>query len=164
MTNFKAQMTNQSASWRTKFKCQKPYSSFVIWVLSLIWLALSFSEKRKLCLFGFCHLDFTITGCSSVGSPEYSGWDRDEMFFYTYILKSEKTGGFYIGFTRNLDRRVEYHNRNLNRSTRGRGPWFLVCHESFSSTKEALKREKFLKKQKNRNFYERLISGCSSAS
>ena len=78
-----------------------------------------------------------------------------------YILRSTKTGGFYIGYTQNLKKRLKYHNLGLNRSTKNKGPWALVYKEVLSSKSEALKREKFLKKQKNKKFYERLIRGVA---
>jgi putative endonuclease len=37
-------------------------------------------------------------------------------------------------------------------------PWKLVYFESFPSKSEAIKREIFLKKQRNKDFYDQLIS------
>ncbi|HDP69106.1 MAG TPA: hypothetical protein ENN20_11515 [Candidatus Marinimicrobia bacterium] len=37
---------------------------------------------------------------------------------YVYILHSEKDGGFYIGYTANLSRRVQQHNAGKTRSLR----------------------------------------------
>jgi putative endonuclease len=79
--------------------------------------------------------------------------------FYTYILQSEKDGSFYIGYTQNLANRLEQHNMARKGYTASRQPWVLVYHEAFGSKSEAMKRERFLKAQKNRNFYEKLITG-----
>jgi putative endonuclease len=78
-----------------------------------------------------------------------------------YILRSVKTGSFYIGYTQDLEKRLKYHNLGLNRSTKNKGPWILAYKEVLSSKSEALKRERFLKKQKNRKFYETLIRGVA---
>jgi putative endonuclease len=46
------------------------------------------------------------------------------MPFYAYILRSQRTGGFYIGHTENLRKRLFEHNNNRTDSIRDRGP----CH------------------------------------
>lgn len=68
--------------------------------------------------------------------------------FYVYILKSKKNNKLYIGFTRNLRRRLIEHNKELNVSTKGRGPLELIYYEAYKSKKDALKREQILKKFK----------------
>ncbi|MFA9433847.1 MAG: GIY-YIG nuclease family protein, partial [Deltaproteobacteria bacterium] len=49
------------------------------------------------------------------------------MAFFVYILKSETTGGIYIGHTSDLERRLKEHNNPLagkRRYTRKhKGPW-----------------------------------------
>ena len=80
------------------------------------------------------------------------------MTFFVYILQSLKDHSFYIGYTSNLDNRVQEHNEGFTRYTSKKRPWELVYFETFDSKAEAIKREKFLKKQKNREFYERLIN------
>jgi putative endonuclease len=79
------------------------------------------------------------------------------MKFTVYILQSEKDGSFYIGFTSNLEQRLSYHNAGKSRYTSRKIPWKLVYTEEFSTRSEAMKRERFLKQQRNRVFYERLI-------
>ncbi len=81
-----------------------------------------------------------------------------DLMFTVYILQSQKTKSFYTGFTSDLQRRLRFHNMGLSTWTRRGIPWKLVYSEKFNSKKEAIKRENFLKKQKNRNFYEKLIS------
>jgi putative endonuclease len=70
-----------------------------------------------------------------------------------------KTNGFYVGYTADIGKRLLYHNSGLSRYTRDKGPWKVRYQESYSSKKEALLREKFLKQQRNTQFYERLIHG-----
>ncbi|TRZ72753.1 MAG: GIY-YIG nuclease family protein [Bacteroidetes bacterium] len=79
--------------------------------------------------------------------------------YYVYILQSLLDSSYYIGFSTAVDRRLEEHNQGKSRYTKGKTPWKVVYTEGYESKMEALKREKFLKAQKNRKFYERLITG-----
>ena len=77
--------------------------------------------------------------------------------FFVYILKSEVDGSFYIGYTSDLAKRLKEHNEGLSVYSSRKKPWIVVYYEKFEVKSEALKREKFLKKQKNREFYTRLM-------
>jgi len=79
------------------------------------------------------------------------------MTFSVYILQSETTGRFYVGQTKSLQERVNYHNANYSRSLKNRGPWKLFYHEEYASRTEAVKREIQFKRQKNRRFIEDLV-------
>jgi putative endonuclease len=68
------------------------------------------------------------------------------MAFYVYIIKSEPFDIYYKGFTGNPVHRMEQHNRGLSRYTAGKVPWRLVYVEERPTKKEALIREKVLKK------------------
>jgi putative endonuclease len=78
--------------------------------------------------------------------------------FYVYILQSDIDASFYIGFTANLELRLLQHNNGEATFSRRKKPWKLVYSEQYAIKSEALKREKFLKKQKNKNFYNSLIN------
>lgn len=52
------------------------------------------------------------------------------MFYYTYILKSEKDGKFYTGYTKDLKLRLEEHNKGKVPSTKERAPLILVYYEA----------------------------------
>ena len=67
------------------------------------------------------------------------------MFYYTYVLKSEKDGKLYTGYTKNLKQRFDEHNKGLVDSTKDRRPFTLVYYEACLSQKDALHREKYLK-------------------
>ena len=84
--------------------------------------------------------------------------------FYVYILESKKDGSYYIGQTENIERRLEFHNNGLSRYTSKKMPWVLVYFEEFETRTLALKRERFLKKQRNRDFYKSLINNWSGSS
>ncbi len=81
------------------------------------------------------------------------------MSYFVYILQSEKDQSFYIGYSENPILRLEKHNSANSGYTSTKQPWKIVYTEEFPNKTEAIKREKFLKRQKNRSFYERLIKG-----
>ena len=65
--------------------------------------------------------------------------------FYTYVLRSEKDGQFYVGFTKNLELRFEQHNNGLVESTKNRTPLQLIYFEACLNQEDATRREKYLK-------------------
>ena len=69
--------------------------------------------------------------------------------FYVYVLKSKKDNKLYIGYTNNLKKRIQEHNKGKNFSTAQRGPFSLVYYEAFKSQKDATAREKKLKQFKS---------------
>ncbi len=84
--------------------------------------------------------------------------------FFVYILMSEVDSSFYIGQTNDLNKRIEYHNLGLSKYTSRKKPWKVVYFEKYSTRKEAIKRERFLKKQRNSDFYNSLIDNWSGSS
>jgi putative endonuclease len=77
--------------------------------------------------------------------------------FYVYLIQSEVDASFYIGYTSNLELRIKQHNNGESIYSRRKKPWKLVYSEELENKTSALKREKFLKKQKNKDFYYKLI-------
>lgn len=65
--------------------------------------------------------------------------------FYNYALLSKKDGRFYVGFTKNLQRRLDDHQRGEVPSTVGRGPLELIYYEVCLSQNDAISREKYFK-------------------
>jgi len=47
--------------------------------------------------------------------------------YWIYILRSEKDGKYYTGFTEDVEARVKFHNEGLQKSTRNRIP-FVLAH------------------------------------
>lgn len=68
------------------------------------------------------------------------------MFFYTYLLKSEKENKFYLGFTDDLDKRLEKHNNGEVYWTKRYKPWKMIYYEAYLSREDALNRERQLKR------------------
>ncbi len=67
------------------------------------------------------------------------------MFYYTYILKSEKDGKLYTGSTKDLRKRLKQHNDGLSTHTKGRGPFKIIYYEACLSEEKARSRELYLK-------------------
>ena len=74
------------------------------------------------------------------------------MKYYVYVLKSIGSGRHYVGFTRNVRKRLRQHNAGKTFSTRPFIPYELLFFESFDSKQEAFDREKFLKTGKGRTY------------
>ena len=51
------------------------------------------------------------------------------MYYYVYILKSDKDDNFYVGYTNNLKQRLALHNDGKVQSTKNRRPLNLVHFE-----------------------------------
>ena len=65
---------------------------------------------------------------------------------YVYLLKSKKTGHFYIGSIADLKKRFYKHNHGFNTSTKSGVPWELIYYEAFPLKALALERERKLKR------------------
>ncbi len=77
--------------------------------------------------------------------------------FYVYVLKSLKDNKLYIGFSENLEERIEHHNNGLVESTKRRKPLKLIYFEGCLNKDDALKREKSLKTGFGRAYLKRRI-------
>jgi len=74
---------------------------------------------------------------------------------YVYLLRSLSTGTFYLGWTTDLQRRLQQHNSGLSPPhTRTRGPWELLAYEVHPSSAAAKDRERTLKhRHRMRHFF-----------
>jgi putative endonuclease len=75
-----------------------------------------------------------------------------EMNYFVYILQSEWDGSYYIGYTNNLEERINRHNRGRSQYTKTKIPWKLIYHEVFNSKSEAMRREREIKRMKSREY------------
>lgn len=66
-------------------------------------------------------------------------------YFYTYVLRSLKDGNLYTGYTNNLQKRLETHNKGQVESTHNRIPFELIYWEGCLNQHDATRREKYLK-------------------
>ena len=67
------------------------------------------------------------------------------MMYYVYMLKSEKDGSLYVGYTNDLKRRLVEHNDKRNVSTKHKAPFQLVYYEAYKARADARHREDMLK-------------------
>ena len=78
--------------------------------------------------------------------------------FYVYVIKSLKDGKHYIGYTNDIERRLQDHQRGKNISVRGRGPFTLIYKEIYQNRFEAVKRERQIKNYKGGEAFKKLIN------
>jgi putative endonuclease len=80
------------------------------------------------------------------------------MAYFVYIIQSLVDGTFYTGYTKDINIRVTQHNNAKTGYSAKKSPWILVYQEKFEIKTSAIKRERFIKNQKNRDFMKRLIT------
>ncbi len=74
--------------------------------------------------------------------------------YKVYILISESIDRLYIGQTQNLEK----HNKDYERSTKGRGPWKIYFEIEVDSRSETFKLEKRLKNLRSRTRIDEYIN------
>lgn len=72
--------------------------------------------------------------------------------WYVYVLMSLRTGGWYIGSTRDLRKRISSHNYGDNKSTKSALPWKIIYSEFGLNREDARAREKYLKSGMGRRY------------
>ncbi len=83
--------------------------------------------------------------------------------FYVYIIYSETADRFYIGHTNDPDRRIWEHNTSEKYKFTARyRPWIFQIIVPVSEKRgDAIKVEKFIKKQKSKQFIKSLIQSAN---
>jgi putative endonuclease len=81
------------------------------------------------------------------------------MDFYIYIIYSSSFDKFYIGHSENPWRRIEEHNADIHHKfTSSYMPWELRAVFKLNGSRgEAMKIEKFIKKQNSRKLILKMI-------
>ena len=77
------------------------------------------------------------------------------MLYYVYILRSTVDGTFYKGFTTDYLKIFTEHNDGLSRYTATKRPWQIIYVEEFANKRDALIREKTLKRG-NKEYFLKL--------
>lgn len=72
--------------------------------------------------------------------------------YYVYLLQSQIDQGWYIGYTSDLQRRFQEHNRGDTKSVIHRKPFILIYYEAYIHKMDAIGRERFLKSGGGRRF------------
>ena len=78
-------------------------------------------------------------------------------FYYVYVLKSRTRGYVYVGFTSDLKQRLKEHNHREVISTKRYAPLDLIFYEAYLSTKDAKRRELYLKTTKGRTVLRTML-------
>ncbi len=68
-----------------------------------------------------------------------------DKFYYVYVLQSENDSDLYVGYTDDLKKRLNDHNKGKVPSTKNRTPLKLVYYEACLNQQDATKRENYLK-------------------
>ena len=72
------------------------------------------------------------------------------MTYYVYVLKNTSKSKLttYVGYTKNLNKRLKLHNKGLGaKFTRGRN-WEIMYYEKYTTKGEAISREYYIKKNR----------------
>lgn len=76
--------------------------------------------------------------------------------YYIYAIKSELDSRIYVGFTKDLHKRIDEHNQDSTKSTKGFKPWKLIYSEKVNSRTKAREREKYFKSGVGKEFLKSL--------
>ena len=85
------------------------------------------------------------------------GYILDMEFYYVYILLSLKDSNFYSGFTKDVFKRFDEHQKGKNVSTKNRRPFELIYFEAHRSKDDALRREKYFKSSKGKTTLKQIL-------
>ncbi len=66
-------------------------------------------------------------------------------FYYIYVLRSLQHNFIYVGFTLNLTKRFQEHNKFQVISTKHFAPFELIHYEAYKNEIDAKRREEYLK-------------------
>ncbi len=77
--------------------------------------------------------------------------------YCVYVLQSEKDLLLYHGFTRDLSKRIEDHNKGGTISTSRRRLLRLIFYEYYLSIKDAQRREKYFKTSQGKRMLKLML-------
>lgn len=72
--------------------------------------------------------------------------------WYVYVLLSKRTKKWYIGSTKDMQKRISTHNSGNSRSTKHGVPWKIIYCEISLHKDDARAREKYLKNGMGRRY------------
>jgi putative endonuclease len=77
--------------------------------------------------------------------------------YYAYVMKSRDYDFFYKGHCKDLQKRLLQHNSGMTESIRPYIPFEIVYFEKFETLREAIKREKYFKSSRGREFLKKIL-------
>ncbi len=78
--------------------------------------------------------------------------------FAVYVLFSEKDHQLYVGFTTDINKRIDNHNDGGTTSTRHRRPLKLIFIEYYLFKEDAIYREKYFKSSKGKRALKLMLN------
>ncbi len=84
------------------------------------------------------------------------------MKYYVYVLQSEKDNYFYVGYTKDIDNRIQQHNSGQVISTKSRRPLKIVYYEVCFNQQDATHREKVFKNIMGQKIYKKQVEELSN--
>lgn len=76
---------------------------------------------------------------------------------YVYVLRSLKDSRFYVGFTADINKRVNEHNSGKVISTKSRSPFELIYYEAYKYEQDARNQEIFYKTGQGRRILNKRL-------
>ena len=77
--------------------------------------------------------------------------------YFVYVLLSLKDDKFYIGYSKDLKRRLKEHDSGKNTSTKSRLPLKLIYYEAHLSKADAARRERYFKTTKGKSTLKQML-------
>ncbi len=68
-----------------------------------------------------------------------------KKYYYIYVLRSLRDNNYYVGYTTDINKRIEEHNNGKVTSKRNRIPLLLLYWEGCLNQRDATARERYLK-------------------
>ena len=81
--------------------------------------------------------------------------------YFVYVLQNPD-GRLYVGFTTDIEKRLQQHQAGEAGWTHSRGPWTLVHSETFTDRSEAIHRERSLKRGRTNQEFRKRLSNSSA--
>lgn len=79
------------------------------------------------------------------------------MKSYLYIIKSLKSGSYYVGSTSDIETRLRFYNSGQVKATKYKRPYQLVFKQEFDNIDAVHQAELKIKSWKRKDFIEKII-------
>lgn len=76
---------------------------------------------------------------------------------HVYILKSRRSGIYYVGSTSDIDRRLREHRNGEGYTTRKFLPFSLILIHEYDTIHEARQAERRIKKMKRKDYIDKIV-------
>lgn len=78
--------------------------------------------------------------------------------YTVYILWSKKDNRSYVGYTNNIERRLNDHNSGKVKSTKNRTPFVVIHTEQYATKSDAIAKELWYKSSVGRKSMRKLFN------